>query len=331
MRGQASITQSNLDVNRYDLNTLIADQTKSPLDAEVGFGFSHLGPGNINKGGSATEESFAKRDDVFIHYYNENAAPTQGKLSLNYGQNQFTHSNPKFGPEVGLGWTLGDADKNPIFLVKAGYGGKSLSTDFRPPSSDCVPLGVYNCDSSTPSWTGNCCKFGEHYGITLDRFKASLSKIEAGDFDALIPGFSSRGYELAGFFYHQGFNDVIDSPKVYEHEALLKLYMSDMRSEQHGLNATDLPIVIGQLGMHGLEQYWNGENWNTRVRDFRTAQANACAATTNAQLAETAKYMYPPVGHYHYYDRADTIVAKGISMAEAMISMVYPQQAENPF
>ena len=172
---------------------------------------------------------------------------------------------------------------------------------------------------------GTCCAFGEYYDITLDRIKASISKIEAGDFDSLIPGFSARGLELAGFLYFQGFNDVINREKVDEHEELLKQYMNDMRSEEYGLNVTDLPFIIGQLGMHGLEKDWSDKEANHRVnaRKFKVAQANACNATPNAKLAKTAQYMYKPTGHYHYGDRADTVYAMGVSMGETMRDLVY--------
>ena len=338
-RGQGSILLSDPNTNRKDLNTLIASANTSPLYSEYGITYSHLGPGTTNTGQPAADNSFAERDDVFIHYYNDQGPITSGKLGLGYGQNPLTHSNPKFGPEVGFGWVLGDADKHPIFLIKAGWGGKSLSTEFRPPSADCVLLDAFGCTTTTQSWNGTCCAFGEYYHITLDRIKASISKIEAGDFDSLIPNFSARGFEIAGFLYFQGFNDVLNRENVDEHEELLKHYMSDMRSEQHGLNVTDLPFVIGELGMHGPEVYWSGQGWNSRVRDFRAAQANAAAATSNAELAPTSQYMYPPkditkVGNYHYGDRADTFHAMGLSMGKTMRDLVYPQQAqtaEDPF
>jgi hypothetical protein len=108
--------------------------------------------------------------------------------------------------------------------------------------------------------------------------------------------------------------------------------MSDMRSEEHGLNSPDLPFVIGQLGMHGDEKDWSDEYRNktssVRVQNLRLAQANACASTPNAKLAQTSKYMYIPAGQYHYHNRADTYYAMGVSMGETMRDMVYTQQSE---
>jgi alpha-galactosidase len=44
------------------------------------------------------------------------------------------------GPELGFGWSVGDAfntdgTNDKVLLVKIAWGGKSLEVDFRPPSS----------------------------------------------------------------------------------------------------------------------------------------------------------------------------------------------------
>ena len=43
--------------------------------------------------------------------------------------------------------------------------------------------------------------YGEYYAETVSRIKSSLAKIEAGDFDYLIPSLSTRGFDMAGFLY----------------------------------------------------------------------------------------------------------------------------------
>ena len=39
------------------------------------------------------------------------------------------------GPEMELGWELGEHFDEPVLLVKTCWGGKSLMKDFRPPRS----------------------------------------------------------------------------------------------------------------------------------------------------------------------------------------------------
>ena len=130
MVGYGSILEGDVSSNSHDLNTLIANDAMSPLNADYGFTFGHLGPGTANTWLPATE-SFATRDDVFIHYHGAHDTTSTGKLGLGYGGRPLTHRKPSFGPEVGFGFTLGDTDKNPIFLIKIAWGGKS--SDFRPP------------------------------------------------------------------------------------------------------------------------------------------------------------------------------------------------------
>ena len=46
------------------------------------------------------------------------------------------------GPELGFGWVLGDALKEPVLLIKCAWGGKSLAVDFRPPSAGKLPYSL---------------------------------------------------------------------------------------------------------------------------------------------------------------------------------------------
>ena len=83
--------------------------------------------------------------------------------------------------------------------------------------------------------------------------------------------------------------------------------------------------------MHGLEIHWDGvfsQDQRGRISDLKTKQKNAADSDSNARLAKTDLYMYEPVGHYHYHDRADTFYAMGESMGEQMKEMVYPQLFE---
>ncbi|HUT59739.1 MAG TPA: hypothetical protein VNA25_17975, partial [Phycisphaerae bacterium] len=59
-----------------------------------------------------------------------------GKLTAGYG----SRSNPKedggkIGPEFTFGIYMSKACDGPILIIKTAWGGKSLNTDFRPPSA----------------------------------------------------------------------------------------------------------------------------------------------------------------------------------------------------
>ena len=55
-----------------------------------------------------------------------------GRLTVGYGAGG---REPKIGPELTFGITMQNHVGEPILLIKTSWGGKSLNTDFRPPSA----------------------------------------------------------------------------------------------------------------------------------------------------------------------------------------------------
>ncbi|HOC00478.1 MAG TPA: hypothetical protein PKM43_17235 [Verrucomicrobiota bacterium] len=86
-------------------------------------------------------------DDVWISYFTgsgTNNGEGFGKLTAGYG----ARSNPandggKIGPEFTFGLTMDAASAEPVLLIKVAWGGKSLHTDFRPPSAGPYQLNDY--------------------------------------------------------------------------------------------------------------------------------------------------------------------------------------------
>jgi alpha-galactosidase len=82
-----------------------------------------------------------------------------------------------------------------------------------------------------------------------------------GDIKRVVPEYDpSQGYELAGFVWFQGFNDMIDDwtyhnqnqPGGYdEYSQLLAMFIRDVRKD---LNAPKLPFVIGVMGIGGVKE-----------------------------------------------------------------------------
>ena len=59
-----------------------------------------------------------------------------GKLTAGYGsRSNPTEDGGKIGPEFTFGIAMEKADDGPILIIKTAWGGKSLNTDFRPPSA----------------------------------------------------------------------------------------------------------------------------------------------------------------------------------------------------
>ncbi|QEL20777.1 sialate O-acetylesterase [Limnoglobus roseus] len=158
----------------------------------------------------AKDGKWIVRDDVWIHYLDR-----KGKLTVGYGA-----KDDRIGPELGFGTVVGDAFEEPVLLVKLAWGGKSLGKDFRPPSA------------------GG--EVGPYYKEIVDRTKAVLKNLKTE-----FPAFGDRGYDLAGFGWHQGWNDRVNQAFNDEYEKNLAHFIRDIRTD---LGVKDLPFVIAETG-----------------------------------------------------------------------------------
>ena len=160
--------------------------------------------------------AWVQRDDVLIWCLDR-----KGLLEPGYGSN--TH---KIGPELGFGWTVGDAFEEPVLLIKLAWGGKSLAEDFRPPSLE-----------------GDT---GPYYVEVIDKTKEILNTA-----DQLFPELKGKTFELTGFGWHQGWNDRINQSFNDAYEKNMIQFIKDVRRD---LETPDLPFVIAETGMSGLEE-----------------------------------------------------------------------------
>ena len=202
-----------------------------------------------------------------------------GKLTAGFGA-----SPEKIGPEFTFGIYTQMLTDAPILIIKTSWGGKSLHTDFRPPSA-----GPYVFNETLLS---NLAKQGKdlsairaakeketgvYYRQMIDHVKYVLSDIQR-----IIPDYdSSVGYELAGFAWFQGWNDMVDSgtypnrdkPGGYDQysQALAHL-IRDVRTE---LKAPKMPFVIGVLGVGGPTDQYGADQlrYKSTHDQFRAAMA----------------------------------------------------------
>ena len=192
---------------------------------------------------------------VWISYLSEGnggvAELMEGQLTAGFGA-----SPDKIGPEFTFGLTMQKHVKEPILLIKTAWGGKSLHTDFRPPSAGGEGAGKY-------------------YGLMMEHVKKVLA-----DPSKVVPGYNTKdGYELAGFVWFQGWNDMVDGgtyPDRYKsggydlYSENLAHLIRDVRNE---LNAPKLPVVIGVLGVGGPTAMYEQPRYVQVHQNFRDAMA----------------------------------------------------------
>ena len=274
-----------------------------------------------------------------------------GKLTAGYGaRKEPAEDGGKIGPEFTFGLTMEKATDGPILIIKTAWGGKSLHTDFRPPSA-----GPYEF---TEAQLENFKKQGKDIEeVKADKVKATgdyyrlmtehVKKVLA-DPKRVVPNYDAQaGYELAGFVWFQGFNDGI-AQDIYkdclnregggyaEYSRLLAHFISDVRKE---FSAPKTPFVIGVKGACGsIEQMAEKDSWKRlRTRNFRAAQAapaNMPEFKGNVAAVQTAPYwdtklaaIRAKLGDVHWYDKKMRIKHKDSSNKDGTMTREQRQEA----
>ncbi|MFN5962737.1 MAG: sialate O-acetylesterase [Verrucomicrobiota bacterium] len=206
-----------------------------------------------------------------------------GQLTTGYGGGK---GGDRIGPELTFGITMQEHLKQPMLIIKAAWGGKSLCRDFRPPSAGIHPthtsalaeLKRQNKDTAELEK-----EYAEGHGKYY-RMMISHAQSVLGDIRKVYPAYdAAQGYELAGFVWFQGENDFGDQatypnpgePGGYdEYTRLLACLIRDVRQE---LKAPQMRTVIGVLGFNGeleTERYRQIEPQHIPwLREFRKAMA----------------------------------------------------------
>lgn len=240
------------------------------------------------------------RDDVWISYLDR-----KGPLSVGFG------ARPELiGPELGFGNVIGDASDEPVLLIKCAWGGKSLAVDFRPPSAGVVPYSLG--EKMDAEVAQNPAIVGKYYRETLALTKAALANLKD-----LVPGSEGRGYVLAGFGWHQGWNDRINDKHNAEYESNMTHFIRDMRKD---LGIEKLPFIIAETGMSGFEEK------HPRALSLMKAQAEVAEHAEfqgNVAFVGTRAFWRPqdqsPSGQaYHWNTNAETYYLIGEAMGKAM-------------
>lgn len=195
----------------------------------------------------------------------------KGRLTAGFGA-----PDNKIGPEFTFGLTMEKRLGEDILIIKTSWGGRSLHTDFRPPSAG--PFQWRAGELAERAARGEDAEklAAEKIAATGVYYREMIAHVRKvlADIPRVVPGFdAARGYELAGFVWFQGFNDYVDGgvypdqekPGGYDlYAELLGHFIRDVRAE---LSAPKLPFVIGVMGIDGIR----GDT-AAPMKNFREAQ-----------------------------------------------------------
>jgi hypothetical protein len=232
--------------------------------------------------------NWVQRDDVSIWYKVKDKVRT-GKLTIGYtGYGGSTH----IGPELQFGHVVGDALDEPVLLIKTAWGGKSLQKDFRPPSAEG--------------------ETGAYYTQMVSEVHEALAELK------------DNPYELAGFIWQQGWNDMVDKEATAEYADNLVLLAKDIRAE---FKSPELPFIVGELGNGGPAKPGSG------MDTFRNAQRAGTAKISNAVFVETAAFarpaeLSPNKSHSHHWcGNAESYFLVGDALGEAAVKALEVEPA----
>jgi len=225
-------------------------------------------------------------EKVWISYLTgsrDNAGEGFGKLTAGYG----SRPNPaedggKIGPEFTFGITMAKATDGPILIIKTAWGGKSLHTDFRPPSAGLYEFNEAQLENLKKrgqdieqAKADKAAKTGHYYRLTINHVKHVL-----GDIKRVVPNYDAKqGYEIAGFAWFQGWNDMVDSgtypnrdkPGGYaKYGEWMAHFIRDVRKD---LGAPKMPFVIGVMGVGGPIEKYSNPRYKVTHGNFRAAMA----------------------------------------------------------
>ena len=228
-----------------------------------------------------------------------------GKLTAGYGArgDQPTKDGGKIGPEFTFGLTMDAAFDEPVLIIKTAWGGRSLHTEFRPPSAGPYVLSDWQKENypkqeghgipkDFEKWKADKAKeTGVFYRYMIEHVKKVLA-----DPKRVCPAYDpAQGFEVAGFVWLQGFNDMVDghvypdpksgdtTPRFARYSEMLAHFIRDVRKD---LAAPKMPFVIGVMGVDGLKA-------DDNTKAFREAMAAPAALPEfkgNVTAVQTAPF-----------------------------------------
>ncbi len=264
--------QSNMD-GQADIRTIdYLGEDKDPARAAVLKVFKPDG------------KTFVTRDDVWVAN-----GGVYDKLQTGFGgRGNSNKLGTNIGPEYAFGYYMGAALDEQVLLVKYAPGGQSLKVDYRPPSAGKVGTEIddkeFDQATADKSWEGKQQKaVGAQYRKLVRIVHETLDNLKKH-----FPAYNEKdGYEIAGFVWFQGYNDLGNTKEEYSKD--LVCLIKDLRAE---FKAPRMKAVIGVIGVNGVT------NEIGKMKELRDAQRSINAMPEfngNAKAIESAPLCSPEI------------------------------------
>jgi alpha-galactosidase len=277
--------------------------------------------------------AYSTRNDVI--YKGFVTATAAGGLTAGMGTN-----GTSVGVELGFGHVMGYYHAEPVLLLKASEGNRSLGWDFLPPGSPrwtsggLTYAGYWDTEPSWPTgstpgdvgWYG-----GRQYDACFNAVKSVLNSNGTLQGMPTVGGQSlnGRAYEIAGFVWWQGHKDQ-DGGSIYSTRYAFNLpnLITQLRSN---FNAPNAPFVLGTIGFGGAPL----EGKSAAFQAVYNAQMSVSNPANKVKTVDTFPYWRgtaesPGTQDFHYNNNAETYTLVGDALARAMIDLQVDESPPTP-
>lgn len=267
------------------------------------------------------------RQDVrYVHVMDQRGVDYKDMEKFGDVRNEWLTPNKSFGPELGFGHVMGHFHDEPVLLLKACIGNRSLGWDLLPPGSerfefdgkiyagykDVANFWDKGAEPKPVSWYA-----GRQYDADTAHAKAVLKNLEK-----YYPGYKGQGYEVAGFVWWQGHKDQ-SAALAGRYEQNLVHLIKSLRKDFDSPNAKfvlatgcgnpgregfGLQIAEAQLAVDGDKGKYPEFKGNVRAVDTRDFWHEADVSPVNQG--------------YHYNHNAETYYETGEALGRAMVGLL---------
>lgn len=267
------------------------------------------------------------RQDVrYVHVMDSRGTDYKEMGVFSDVRNEWLTPNKSFGPELGFGQVLGDFHREPVLLLKACIGNRSLGWDLLPPGSE-----QFEHEGKIYAGYGDVANFwdkgsepkpvpwyaGRQYDADTAHAQAVLK-----DLEKYYPGYQGQGYRIAGFVWWQGHKDQ-NAALASRYEQNLVRLIETLRKD---FESPDAKFVLATgCGNPGRESFGKQiaeaqlavDGDLGKYPEFR----GNVKAIDNRDLWRDADQSPIDQGH-HYNHNAETYYETGERLGHAMVQML---------
>lgn len=273
------------------------------------------------------DKKWTVRKDVrYVHVMDQRGVDYKDMEKFADVKNDWLTVKGNFGPEIGFGHVMGHVLDEPVLVLKACIGNRSLGWDLLPPGSERWELEgkVYaGYKDVAPSWEKGVepkavpWYAGRQYDADTAHARAVLKNLKK-----YYPDYKDQGYEVAGFVWWQGHKDTGSAAHASKYEENLVRLIKSLRKDFDVPNAKFvLATGCGNPGTDGLgKKVAEAQLAVGDEKKHPEFKGNVKAIDTRDLWRDAAD---SPVNQgYHYNHNAETYMETGLRLGWAMADLL---------